>query len=45
MGIVKQHGGTVSAENRNPSEGSGARFVVRLPLAPSVRRAGNDFAA
>jgi PAS domain S-box-containing protein len=33
MGIVQQHGGTISAENRAPTEGTGARFVVRLPLS------------
>jgi signal transduction histidine kinase len=42
MGIVQQHGGTISAENRDPSEGTGARFVVRLPLAPKRARAAGS---
>jgi PAS domain S-box-containing protein len=33
LGIVEQHGGLLRAENRAPSEGGGARFVVSLPLA------------
>jgi PAS domain S-box-containing protein len=36
LGIVQQMGGRISAENRPPSEGTGARFTVVLP----VERAG-----
>jgi len=36
LGIVQQMGGRISAENRSPSEGGGARFTVVLP----VERAG-----
>ncbi len=32
-GIVEQHGGCVTAENRSAAEGGGARFTVRLPRA------------
>jgi PAS domain S-box-containing protein len=39
LGIAQQHGGTIIGENRDPREGPGARFVLRLPRgAPS--RAG-----
>lgn len=31
LGIVQQHGGTITAANRDPSEGTGARMIVRLP--------------
>ncbi len=31
VGIVQQHGGMITAANRDPREGSGARFIVRLP--------------
>jgi signal transduction histidine kinase len=31
LGIVQQHGGTITACNRDASEGGGARFVVRVP--------------
>jgi two-component system, NtrC family, sensor kinase len=31
LGIVQQHGGTITASNRDASEGSGARIVVRVP--------------
>ncbi|HXE57353.1 MAG TPA: ATP-binding protein [Gemmatimonadales bacterium] len=34
FGIVRQHGGTITAENR--AEGRGARFVVRLPRPPDA---------
>lgn len=33
LGIVQQHGGTLTAENRPASEGGGARFIVRLPVS------------
>ncbi|HET7585775.1 MAG TPA: PAS domain S-box protein [Gemmatimonadaceae bacterium] len=33
LGIVQQHGGTISAENISHTSGHGARFVVRLPAA------------
>jgi PAS domain S-box-containing protein len=36
LGIVQQLGGRISAENRSPAEGGGARFTVVLP----VERAG-----
>jgi PAS domain S-box-containing protein len=32
LGIVRAHGGTLKAENRASSVGSGARFVLRLPM-------------
>jgi PAS domain S-box-containing protein len=31
LGVVQQHGGTITVNNRNPRVGTGARFVVRLP--------------
>jgi CheY-like chemotaxis protein len=31
LGVVQQHGGTISVDNRNARVGTGARFVVRLP--------------
>lgn len=35
LGLVTQFGGTLRAENRVPSEGGGARFIVALPcVAP-----------
>lgn len=34
--VIERHGGTVHCENRSGSEGSGARFVVTLPLNTSV---------
>ena len=43
LGIVQQLGGRISAENREPSEGGGARFIVVLPIdgnAMADRRAG-----
>jgi signal transduction histidine kinase len=33
FGIIKKHGGTISAENR--PDGPGARFTIRLPLHQS----------
>jgi PAS domain S-box-containing protein len=33
LGIVEQFGGTIRAENRRPSEGGGARFMVTMPRA------------
>jgi len=36
LGIVQQMGGRISAENRGPGDGPGARFIVVLP----VERAG-----
>jgi two-component system NtrC family sensor kinase len=30
-GIVERHGGTIGAENVDPRNGRGARFIVRLP--------------
>ena len=37
LGVVQQHGGTITAENRDQSDGSGARFIVRLPMpAPAI---------
>jgi two-component system, NtrC family, sensor kinase len=41
MGIVHQHGGSIVAGNRGESEGSGARFVVRLPLTSRANSAAN----
>ncbi len=35
-GLVEAHGGTISAENR-PTRG-GARFIIRLPLMPIIKR-------
>ncbi len=32
LGIVQQLDGRISAENRPPDEGTGARFTVRLPI-------------
>jgi PAS domain S-box-containing protein len=32
LGVVQQHGGTVTADNRAAGEPSGARFIVRLPM-------------
>jgi CheY-like chemotaxis protein len=31
LGIAQQHGGTITAANRDPREGSGARFTLRIP--------------
>jgi two-component system NtrC family sensor kinase len=39
VGIVERHGGTISAENRDPRDGSGARFIVWLPT-PAKAHAG-----
>jgi PAS domain S-box-containing protein len=36
MGIVKAHGGTLTATNRPQDVGGGARFVMRLPLIESA---------
>lgn len=33
LGIVEQHGGTLTAENRAKAEAGGARFIVELPVA------------
>jgi signal transduction histidine kinase/ActR/RegA family two-component response regulator len=33
LGIVQQLGGQISVENRSPDEGTGARFIVHLPIA------------
>ncbi len=33
LGIVQQHGGTLTGENRPASEGGGARFTMRLPVS------------
>ena len=33
LGIVQQLGGHIAVENRAPSEGTGARFIVQLPIA------------
>ena len=38
LGIVEQHGGALTAENRPAAEGGGARFVVRLPCADPTER-------
>jgi signal transduction histidine kinase len=38
-GILRAHGGTISARNR---EEGGARFTVNLPAAPAPRRAGAE---
>lgn len=35
-GVVQQHGGTLTAENRSARSGGGAQFVVRLPRSPAV---------
>lgn len=43
LGIAQQHGGTITAENRDPREGSGARFTLHVPRRvrePSNRRSG-----
>ncbi len=32
LGVVQQHGGTITVDNRDPGLGSGACFLVRLPL-------------
>jgi signal transduction histidine kinase/CheY-like chemotaxis protein len=32
LGIVQQLGGQISVENRQPDEGTGARFTVHLPI-------------
>jgi PAS domain S-box-containing protein len=32
LGVVQQLGGRIAVENRGPSEGSGARFTVTLPI-------------
>jgi len=31
LGIAQQHGGTIIAANRDPADGPGARFALRLP--------------
>jgi len=36
LGVVQQHGGSLVAENRDPREGAGARFTVRLPMPARV---------
>jgi PAS domain S-box-containing protein len=33
LGIVQQHGGTLTGENRAAGEGGGARFIMRLPVS------------
>ena len=45
LGIAQQHGGTITAENRDPLEGTGARFTLRVPREvrePSDRQSGPD---
>lgn len=33
LGIMQQHGGTLEGHNRDPDDGGGARFVMRLPVS------------
>jgi signal transduction histidine kinase len=35
LGITELHGGTISVNNIQPSEGGGCEFVVSLPVAPT----------
>jgi PAS domain S-box-containing protein len=37
LGIAQQHGGTITGENRDPREGPGARFILRLPRGSTAR--------
>jgi PAS domain S-box-containing protein len=37
LGIAEQHGGTITAQNRDPSQGSGARFTLRVPRVGRAR--------
>ena len=30
-GIIETHGGTISAQNKSPDEGAGARFTIKIP--------------
>ena len=35
LGIMQAHGGELTAENRSPAGGTGARFIMRIPVAPA----------
>jgi PAS domain S-box-containing protein len=42
LGIVEAHGGELRAENRGTDAGGGARFTMRLPVAPALPAADGD---
>jgi CheY-like chemotaxis protein len=37
LGIAQQHGGTIAVANRDPHDGPGARFTLRLPRGATTR--------
>jgi PAS domain S-box-containing protein len=44
LGVVQQHGGSITVENGSSPNAQGARFIVRLPM-PAVAIAVDDAAA